>query len=153
MADFRISFVEFSNRITDFLKALWVPLFSIISAIIFVYKFIQLWRGDLRTVTVIVASIVYLIFLLTLVYLVISTDPSRIKPSERIHRYPRRYRRLGKLTIAILITLPIVIGSRVFLFKRQQPEPKVAKVVILVTKFEGKDIRGRDLDSYRVNEQ
>ena len=153
MASPRAGFADFAKYATDFLKAFWVPLFGVVSAVAFIYKFVQLWRGDWQTVTVIVSVVFYLIFLSTLIHLITSTTPSQIDPSNHVHRYSRRGRRIARIILFTWIVLPIIIGAKELSISRKGPEPKPGNVVILVTRFGGKDIQGRDTDSYRINDQ
>jgi tetratricopeptide (TPR) repeat protein len=133
--------------VLEWLKRVWLPIASFVGAVSLVYNFFQIWRGDQKTVTWIVAALSYCTLCVLLSVVAFSTRRSTLaivdSSATRTSRYPSLYKfaRAGLVLLALFLALPLV-------FLRGTDCKSKDKVLVLVADFDGPETT-----HYRITEK
>jgi tetratricopeptide (TPR) repeat protein len=133
----------------EWLKRFWKHLVAFLSTIAFLVEFVQYWRGDRATVTLVAAALGWLVASAFLGYMAFSKRPLHIQTLQstrvsRLYRYSRRIRIAAIVGLSIFIFLPSIYG--VWLYRCDLKER--SKFVVLVANF-----CGPDPETYQVTQE
>lgn len=139
---------DFTSNIGEWSKKIWAPVAFIIGAVLLIYQFVQIWRGD-QTTTWITTIVLYLALVISLVLVAFSKEDSPIQleteTKRRIPRYPKVYKP-ARWGIAVMALLPILTAAYLLFIHKNCNQKE--KIVILVANFDGPEPK-----SYRVTDK
>ncbi|MDP1624285.1 MAG: SAF domain-containing protein [bacterium] len=138
----------FLKDLFELIKQVWAPFAGFVSAIIFIGNFIELWKGNEATYTILIAILGLFVLLLALIWIGFSQVDSKDKlilPNKKgiFHpRYPFLYK-MARFSLSTMILISLVGGYLLW----EKSKNTENEVVILISKFDGPNPQ-----DYRVTE-
>ncbi|MBK7318902.1 tetratricopeptide repeat protein [Candidatus Villigracilis affinis] len=129
------------SDLSSILKTIWAPIVSLAGTVTLVVQFIELWRGDQNTVTLIIAIMGALLILAGLIWVgfgrITFEVPDFVSPGKNKLKSDWRYSKgIRQLAFAGIIAYFITGGVSGYLLVRHRQELE-AKTIILIAKFDG----------------
>ncbi len=117
--------------------SLWAPVFGLIGALVFVYKFVKLWRSDWNTMSLVTTGALFCIVAAALYYFAFSRMSSLLQNGSQTFRYSPRIRKYAKGGLVVWLSLAVasIVTAGILAIRRDNREG--SKVVLLVFNFQG----------------
>lgn len=135
------------SDVKDFLIKTLAPIFSFIEIAVNIYGFIELWKGDREALLIIIISLAFISFTITIGYISFSKIPSKETKNNRNPILIPRYKSLHKVAKIVFYSM-FILATAIIVFFINYDRSIQNKVIALIANFDGTNPK-----EYRVTDQ